>query len=296
MKHLKMHAAAVIAGILIVSLITSAFAAAFPDTNGHWADSIIAKYVAAGAVVGYPDGTFKPDNQISKAEFASILSRYLKLSTLAPNTYSDVKDSDWFAQAILKMVASGAISADSTGAIKPNAALLRSEMFIITAKAYGLKSVSGKTSFLDDASIPADAKGYIKALQDANLISGYAVTGGYEVRANITSTRAEALSVYDRFVSNYVGAGTVTPLPDGWNPVVDPNGYYSGYWDISTPDWLNVSGWWYYSYVDSNGNSDWNMTRGYYYQTPPGNGASTFYPDNNYYGNGYYNQYPGYYY
>jgi N-acetyl-anhydromuramyl-L-alanine amidase AmpD len=44
------------------------------DYEGHWAEEYIKKAINAGYMTGYPDGSFKPDNPITRAEFARVLS------------------------------------------------------------------------------------------------------------------------------------------------------------------------------------------------------------------------------
>ncbi|MYL49335.1 hypothetical protein GLV98_07550 [Halobacillus litoralis] len=52
----------------------------FSDTKGHWADSYIQTLAANNITVGYPDGTFKPEQEITRAEFASFVARVLEES------------------------------------------------------------------------------------------------------------------------------------------------------------------------------------------------------------------------
>lgn len=49
----------------------------FPDTKGHWAESYIAHAAARGWVLGYPDGKFRPDQNISRAETVAMVNRIL---------------------------------------------------------------------------------------------------------------------------------------------------------------------------------------------------------------------------
>jgi len=44
------------------------------DYEGHWAQPYIEKAINYGYMTGYPDGSFKPDNPITRAEFARVLS------------------------------------------------------------------------------------------------------------------------------------------------------------------------------------------------------------------------------
>jgi hypothetical protein len=53
----------------------------FRDARGHWASDEIDAYVRRGIISGYADGTFKPDNNITRAEFLTLLSRVYNWNT-----------------------------------------------------------------------------------------------------------------------------------------------------------------------------------------------------------------------
>lgn len=60
-----------------------------------------------GIIQGYDDGTFRPDNSITRGAFAGILDRFLHFQTTSPaNTFSDTAGTYW-EDAILKLHASG---------------------------------------------------------------------------------------------------------------------------------------------------------------------------------------------
>src|SRR6056297_2738626 len=68
----------VIALLLVVALATPALGASFPDVpSNHWAYEAINKLVAAGIIEGYPDGTYKGQNNLTRYEIAMIVSRAL---------------------------------------------------------------------------------------------------------------------------------------------------------------------------------------------------------------------------
>ena len=52
-------------------------AASFRDTGGHWAASAIAKIASLGWIEGYPDGTFRPDQTVTRAELMAMMNRAL---------------------------------------------------------------------------------------------------------------------------------------------------------------------------------------------------------------------------
>lgn len=52
----------------------------FSDMQGHWAAGAVGSLAELGIVAGYPDGTFKPEDEITRAEVTAILARALKLA------------------------------------------------------------------------------------------------------------------------------------------------------------------------------------------------------------------------
>lgn len=68
----------------------------FNDTDGHWAEAIIEKWQDAGFINGYPDGSFKPDNPVTRAELSRILSSAFNLEDSEQLTYDDVTEDAWY--------------------------------------------------------------------------------------------------------------------------------------------------------------------------------------------------------
>jgi hypothetical protein len=210
-----------ISALLAVVMILTGFApgaynvsgATFSDTAGHWAEQYISKWTDAGVIVGFGDGTFRPDANVTKAEFSSVLNQIFKYTKTVPNTFADVKDTDWFATIIEKVVAAGVVSPDANNMIYPNKDLTRGELFVMIAKAFNIQPISGTTSFLDDATIDSALKPYVKALQDKGLIVGYQNNSGYEIRTNRLLTRAEMLTVLDKAYEGINNPLTITPTP-----------------------------------------------------------------------------------
>jgi uncharacterized protein YycO len=70
--------------LLLVGVLLTVFAAGgalasakFNDVGDYWATEAIKWAAEKGVVEGYPDGTFKPTNHVTEAEFAAILARYV---------------------------------------------------------------------------------------------------------------------------------------------------------------------------------------------------------------------------
>ena len=72
MKKISIKKIAILAGA-IMAISANVFAASFTDTVDHWAATNIAELTEAGVINGYPDGTFKPEGTITRAEFLKLV-------------------------------------------------------------------------------------------------------------------------------------------------------------------------------------------------------------------------------
>ncbi len=97
MKNFKKILAMGIGTALLLSSAT-ATAAEFTDTEGHWAEETIEKWADKGVVSGYPDGTFKPDNHVTRAELIKILTEAFDLQETFTREYDyvDVDPDAWY--------------------------------------------------------------------------------------------------------------------------------------------------------------------------------------------------------
>lgn len=62
------------------------------DITGHWAETQVRKMMNQGIISGYPDGSFKPDEKITRAEFASLVVKGFKLSGGSGKVFADTAD------------------------------------------------------------------------------------------------------------------------------------------------------------------------------------------------------------
>ena len=91
-KNLFLTGALVMLGVLVVATI--AFAAplqatgCFTDTNGHWAETFICWMEQFGVVGGYPDGTFRPENRVTRAEASVMMQNASSLTRAAGTSWS----------------------------------------------------------------------------------------------------------------------------------------------------------------------------------------------------------------
>jgi alpha-tubulin suppressor-like RCC1 family protein len=72
-----------------VPVLVTGFSSAFTDVKGHWAEGIISQAVEKGYADGYEDGSFRPDQQVTRAEFAKMVASALKLNIGLPKSAED---------------------------------------------------------------------------------------------------------------------------------------------------------------------------------------------------------------
>ncbi|WNS41201.1 S-layer homology domain-containing protein [Paenibacillus sp. MMS20-IR301] len=173
---------------------TSGTAAAAKDASGHWAENVLAEWQQKGLLTGYQDGSLKPDQQITRAEFTALVNKSFGYTQTAAISYKDVTPSNWFYTDIAKAAAAGYINGYPDQMFRPNQPLTREEMAVIASTILKLNAADPAASFTDTTSGHEWSKQQINAVAQAGLMNGYA----RQFRPLDTATRAEAISVLDR--------------------------------------------------------------------------------------------------
>ncbi|CEN89671.1 N-acetylmuramoyl-L-alanine amidase [Paraclostridium sordellii] len=166
----------------------------FNDIDGHWAKNAIIDFATKGYINGYGDGTFKPDNSITRAEFVKILNKAFGYTNVGKENFSDVNPSDWYYNDICIGVNAGYINGYEDNTFKPDKQITREEASKIIATALNLKG-DGNLNFKDSSEISNWAKSYVDALSDNNIINGYEDN---TFRPHNNMTRAENVTILRR--------------------------------------------------------------------------------------------------
>jgi len=165
--------------------------ATFTDLDGHWAKQSIEQAGGYGFVTGYTDGTFKPDNNVTRAEFTVMLARAMKLESNA-GTESNYADqiSSWAKPFVSAAEQAGIVKGYQDGTFRPNNQITRAEMTAMMIRALGtpLNSLTQLT-FADADQISAWAQPFVKAAVDKGLIAG---RSNNQFAPEASATRAEA--------------------------------------------------------------------------------------------------------
>ena len=209
-------------------------------------------------IKGYPNGSFKPNATITRAEAASIFYRLLtdttrRTYTTSYNTFKDVPAKAWYNTAVSTMAKLGIVNGGSDGYFRPNDPITRAEIAAMIARCDGNSYGNAYTNF-------SDVKGhwaanYIARAYELGWINGYGST--YAPDKYIT--RAETVAILNRVLNR--APQNTSDLLNGlntFNDVSTTSWYYLDveeaanshtytrktndyeYWDklISDPSWL----------------------------------------------------------
>ncbi|MFI2856343.1 S-layer homology domain-containing protein [Paenibacillus sp. JSM ZJ436] len=176
---------------------------AYADINDHWAFKAIMHLSANGIMEGYDNGSFKPDQEMTRAEFVTVVSRILGLSGApAGSVYTDVAESAWYSEHVKGMVHAGIIQGYADGTFRPDRQMSREEVWVILYRAFQNKLTQqdltqqelNASSYSDLNEISAWAQKAISALTMIGIVNGYP-DGTLKPKGTITRAEAAALLV-----------------------------------------------------------------------------------------------------
>ncbi len=132
---------------LVVILGGAGAVFAFPDVSDtHWAASQIKELSEQGVIVGYPDGTFQPDENVTRAEFASMAIKALgqqHAQVAQPINFTDIDKDFWAYDAIQKSVYFDLISCPEAGQpFRPDDSVSRGESISVAVNALTTEQIS----------------------------------------------------------------------------------------------------------------------------------------------------------
>lgn len=206
--------------------------AAFSDVaSDNWASPFIQELASRNIIAGFPDGTFRPNDPVTRTQFAALLLKAFpnaqRVNT--PINFADVPSNYWGLQAIQTAYATGFLAGFPGGTFRPNDNIPRAQVLVSLANGLRYASTQPADSLLDQAysdasSIPGFARNSIAAATERRIVVNYP-----DVRflnPNQTATRADvAAFIYQALVSTgqlaaiqspYI-VGQVAPQPQAIN-------------------------------------------------------------------------------
>ena len=150
-------------------------------------------------LIGYSDGTVRPNGRITRAEVATIFFRLLtddarQRNWSSENNFSDVSADKWYNNAVSTLCHMGVLGGYSDGTFRPNAPITRAE-FAKIAVSFAQTNGSAVYSYFTDVKTTDWFAPYVTAAKDSSLIEGYS-DGSFKPENRIT--RAEACAIVNR--------------------------------------------------------------------------------------------------
>ncbi len=175
------------------------------DTKGHWAESYVGQLTQRGIIGGFPDGSFKPDDGITRAQFAAIAVKALSLPAASgPANFADVSSSYWANRAIAAVSQAGLVTGFPDGSFKPEDKITRAQALVILAKALPGNVSAGDTAILnsygDGSSVPAWAAPSVAKAAKAHILVSYPDPS--QIKPNVNATRADVAALTYQTLNN----------------------------------------------------------------------------------------------
>jgi len=171
----------------------------FGDIGNHWAKRTIEIMAARQIASGVGNGQFAPNARMTRAEFAVLLTRVLRLgdasAAAASTPFRDVKTDAWYAAGVRQAASAGLIVGDS-GCFHPDQPITRQEMAVMIMRAYrlagGAESSAAAGAFTDGKAVASWAIQAVQVAHELDIVQGRP-DGRFGPAAD--ASRAEGLSM-----------------------------------------------------------------------------------------------------
>ncbi|MEH1800882.1 MAG: S-layer homology domain-containing protein [Nostoc sp.] len=196
-------------------------------SSNYWAAQFIQQLSQRGVIAGFPDGSFRPEEPVTRAQFAAMVNKaFQKAQQRQAINFTDVPSNYWASTAIQQAYTIGFLSGYPGNRFEPNQAIPRQQVLVSLAN--GLEySPSGNTEstlqyFNDASNIASYARSPIAAATEKKIVVNYPNVNFLNPTA--TATRAQvAAFIYQALVSSnqasaisspyVVAVGSTTPTP-----------------------------------------------------------------------------------
>jgi hypothetical protein len=140
----------------------------FKDVEKHWAKEAINDMGSRMIISGYADGSFSPNREITRAEFAAIIVKALGLKPISgKNTFSDVNQTDWYSQYVETAYEYNIIAGVGNGKFAPKEMVTREQAVTMIAKAMKITNLKTKLE-------ARELEGLLKVFDDAGKVATWA--------------------------------------------------------------------------------------------------------------------------
>ncbi|MGL5035240.1 MAG: S-layer homology domain-containing protein [Microcystaceae cyanobacterium] len=188
----------------------------FGDLQGYWASRYVTALVDRSIISGFPDGSFQPNADITRAQFAAIAVKALDLpSGDSTNDFADIPPNYWASPAIRAISKSGLVAGFPDGTFRPEERITRAQVLVILANALGNQTTSNPNQFnrySDYQTVPNWATTSVSKAANAGILVNYPDSS--RINPNQLATRGEvAALMYQTLVK--LGNPNFSPMTVG---------------------------------------------------------------------------------
>lgn len=191
-------------------------------SSGHWASDFIVSLTDRNIIAGFPDGTFRPDQPVTRAQYAAMVRQAFSRSRVRSTTrFVDVPRDFWAIAAIDQAYTMGFLSGYPGGIFRPNQNIPRAQVLVSLANGlnYQSNTRSSLQFYRDRADIPDYAVASIAAATENQMVVNYPDI--QRLQPNQSATRAEvAAFIYQALASQQQVAQVNSPYIVNVQPVV----------------------------------------------------------------------------
>lgn len=172
----------------------------FNDIHQHWAKVYIEEAAAAGVLKGYPDGSFRPNQQLTRSQAISIIVRALKLEGGGQAPFQDLENVAKETQREIAAAYAAGLVQGSNGRLMPANHVTRAQMALMLHRAYKIKTgkpytTNNRTPFKDIGHLDVETIAAISMLYELEMATG---SNGNFMPGQPT-TRAHAAKMLNQF-------------------------------------------------------------------------------------------------
>ncbi|MGS0763662.1 S-layer homology domain-containing protein [Syntrophomonas curvata] len=168
------------------------------DISNHWAADRIKDLIARGAIKGYPDGNFRPDATITRAEYTTAVVKAFNLAAANGKHFADTSG-HWARDYVAVATAAGIVGGYNDDSFAPDEPITRQQMASMAVKAARLAPSAASNQFSDNDSIADWAREAVATAVNNQIIKGYPDNtfkpGGKATRAEAAAVIVNALSL-----------------------------------------------------------------------------------------------------
>ena len=182
----------------------------FTDTQNHWGQSYIDEWSGYDVIKGNPDGSFGPDDLMTRGQAASAFAELFNLPMPATViSHPDVPAGSWLVDPVAKVENAKIMQGVGGGLINPNGFIKREDFFLMLGRGLGIREQA------TTGGAPADGSAYSTGMINALTDKGFVKGDGTGVNALANINRASVMALFSQTITTYANKPGQTVNAEG---------------------------------------------------------------------------------